>query len=112
MKCVFVVEIEEYFEGSRKDFSVNLHTPGTDFQQRVWNALLNIPYGTTSTYQQQAERLKRPTAVRAIASANGYNRISIVVPCHRVIGKDGSLTGNGGGLERKKWLLEHERKNG
>ena len=106
------VEIEEYFEGSRKDFSVNLHTPGTDFQQRVWNALLNIPYGTTSTYQQQAERLKRPTAVRAIASANGYNRISIVVPCHRVIGKDGSLTGYGGGLERKKWLLEHERKNG
>lgn len=106
------VEIEEYFEGSRKEFSVNLHTPGTDFQQRVWNALLNIPYGTTSTYQQQAERLNRPTAVRAIASANGHNRISIVVPCHRVIGKDGSLTGYGGGLERKKWLLEHERKNG
>lgn len=106
------VEIEEYFEGSRKEFSVNLHTPGTDFQQRVWNALLNIPYGTTSTYQQQAERLNRPTAVRAIASANGHNRISIVVPCHRVIGKDGSLAGYGGGLERKKWLLEHERKNG
>ncbi|WP_305039575.1 bifunctional transcriptional activator/DNA repair enzyme AdaA [Fulvivirga ulvae] len=105
------VEIEEYFEGSRKEFSVSLHTPGTDFQQQVWSALLNIPYGTTSTYQQQAERLYRPTAVRAIASANGHNRISIVVPCHRVIGKDGSLTGYGGGLERKKWLLEHERKN-
>lgn len=105
------VEMDEYFRGSRKIFNVSLHTPGTDFQQQVWTALLKIPYGTTSTYQQQAERLYRPTAVRAIASANGHNRISIIIPCHRVIGKDGSLTGYGGGLERKKWLLDHERKN-
>ncbi|MBL6449350.1 bifunctional transcriptional activator/DNA repair protein Ada [Fulvivirga sp. 29W222] len=103
-------ELHEYFQGTRKEFNVSLHTPGTDFQQQVWNALLKIPYGTTSTYQQQAERLYKPKAARAIASANGHNRISIIVPCHRVIGKDGSLTGYGGGLERKRWLLDHERK--
>lgn len=77
----------------------------------VWDYLQNIEYGETSTYQQQAENINNPKAVRAVASANGFNRISIIIPCHRVIGKDGKLTGYGGGLERKKWLLEHENKN-
>ena len=88
-----------------------LHFPGTDFQKSVWNVLREIPYGSTWSYQDQAVKLNHPRAVRAVASANGKNRIAIVIPCHRVIGKDGSLTGYGGGLERKKWLLEHERKN-
>ena len=101
-------ELKEYFEGTRKEFSVPLHTPGTEFQNSVWKILQHIPYGETRSYQQQAESLNKPKAVRAVASANGQNRISILIPCHRVIGKDGSLTGYGGGLERKKWLLEHE----
>ena len=104
-------ELAEYFNGNRQHFEVKLHTPGTAFQQVVWQALQEIPYGQTSTYQRQAEKLSIPNAVRAVASANGHNRISIILPCHRVIGKDGNLTGYGGGLERKKWLLEHERKN-
>lgn len=104
-------EIAEYFEGKRKTFNVKLETPGTDFQNLVWHYLQKIEYGNTSTYQQQAEKINNPKAVRAVASANGFNRISIIIPCHRVIGKDGKLTGYGGGLERKKWLLEHEQKN-
>jgi len=104
-------EIKEYFEGSRKKFEVKLETPGTDFQNSVWNCLQQIEYGTTTTYQKQAEKINNPKAIRAVASANGYNRISIVVPCHRVIGKDGKMTGYGGGIERKKWLIEHERNN-
>ncbi|MDP8171231.1 methylated-DNA--[protein]-cysteine S-methyltransferase [Pasteurella skyensis] len=104
-------EIAEYFEGTRKTFDVKLNTPGTDFQQSVWNALQEIEYGTTTTYQTQAEKINNPKAIRAVASANGYNRISIIIPCHRVIGKNGKLTGYGGGIERKKWLIEHERKN-
>ncbi|MHC5363192.1 bifunctional transcriptional activator/DNA repair enzyme AdaA [Myroides sp. LJL110] len=103
-------EITEYFEGKRKVFTVKLETPGTEFQNLVWNYLQKIEYGTTSTYQQQAENIQNPKAIRAVASANGYNRISIIIPCHRVIGKDGKLTGYGGGLERKKWLIEHEQK--
>ena len=103
-------ELKEYFEGSRKVFSVPLDTPGTEFQNSVWNHLKNISYGETASYQQQAERLHKPKAVRAVASANGVNRVSIIIPCHRVIGKNGNLTGYGGGLERKKWLLEHEKK--
>tara|TARA_R110002073_G_scaffold68128_3_gene169237 strand:- start:23019 stop:24074 length:1056 start_codon:yes stop_codon:yes gene_type:complete len=102
-------EITEYFAGKRKTFTVALDTPGTTFQNSVWNLLQTIPYGETRSYQQQAERLGKPTAVRAVASANGYNRISIIIPCHRVIGKDGNLTGYGGGLERKKWLLNFEK---
>ncbi|MCL6415075.1 methylated-DNA--[protein]-cysteine S-methyltransferase [Aestuariirhabdus sp. Z084] len=102
-------ELEEYFSGQRHTFEVQLDAPGTDFQQRVWQALHSIPYGTTASYQQQAEALQRPNAVRAVASANGHNRISIMIPCHRVIGKNGKLTGYGGGLERKRWLLDHER---
>ncbi|MRM83098.1 bifunctional transcriptional activator/DNA repair enzyme AdaA [Riemerella anatipestifer] len=104
-------EIAEYFKGTRKTFEVELETPGTDFQNLVWNYLQKIEYGKTLTYQQQAENINKPKAIRAVASANGFNRISIIIPCHRVIGKDGKLIGYGGGLERKKWLLEHEQKN-
>jgi O-6-methylguanine DNA methyltransferase len=103
-------QLKEYFEGKRKEFSVSLITPGTEFQQAVWKELLNIPYGSTRSYQEQAVALNRPDSVRAVANANGMNRISIVIPCHRVIGTDGHLTGYGGGLKRKKWLLDHEKK--
>ncbi|MCP4633156.1 MAG: methylated-DNA--[protein]-cysteine S-methyltransferase [candidate division Zixibacteria bacterium] len=105
------MEIVEYFKGKRKTFSVTLETPGTEFQKNVWKILQEIPYGETWSYQQQAIRLNKPKAVRAVASANGNNRISIIIPCHRVIGKDGNLTGYGGGLERKKWLIDFERSN-
>jgi AraC family transcriptional regulator of adaptative response/methylated-DNA-[protein]-cysteine methyltransferase len=104
-------ELAEYFGKTRKSFTVPLHTPGTEFQQAVWQELQKIPYGTTVSYKQQARALHKPEAVRAVANANGRNRISIVIPCHRVIGEDGSLTGYGGGLPRKKWLLDFE-KNG
>jgi AraC family transcriptional regulator, regulatory protein of adaptative response / methylated-DNA-[protein]-cysteine methyltransferase len=104
-------ELAEYFSGSRKEFSVKLITPGSEFQQSVWNALKEIPYGESRSYHQQAVLLNKPNAVRAVASANGNNRIAIVIPCHRVIGKNGNLTGYSGGLERKKWLLEHEKRN-
>jgi AraC family transcriptional regulator of adaptative response/methylated-DNA-[protein]-cysteine methyltransferase len=103
-------ELGEYFQGTRRSFGVKLDTPGTDFQRQVWSALLEIPYGTTVSYQGQAEAIGRPAAVRAVASANGRNRVAIVIPCHRVIGSDGSLTGYAGGLERKRWLLDHERR--
>lgn len=104
-------ELQEYFEGKRIKFDVKLHTPGSDFQKAVWNFLLQVPYGTTVSYMEQAIKLSAPKAVRAVASANGHNRVCIVIPCHRVIGSDGSLTGYSGGLERKRWLLEHESKN-
>jgi O-6-methylguanine DNA methyltransferase len=102
-------ELTEYFGKARKSFTVPLHTPGTEFQQAVWHKLQKIPYGTTVSYKQQARALHKPEAVRAVANANGRNRISIVIPCHRVIGEDGSLTGYGGGLPRKKWLLDFEK---
>ncbi|MEZ4886343.1 MAG: methylated-DNA--[protein]-cysteine S-methyltransferase [Chitinophagales bacterium] len=105
-------ELTEYFAGTRQTFEVRLLTPGTAFQQSVWRELLKIPYGTTRSYQAQAEKLGKPKAVRAVANANGCNRIAIVIPCHRVIGKNGHLTGYAGGLERKKWLLEHEGRHG
>ena len=101
-------EIKEYFDGKRTSFDVALHTPGTEFQNQVWNSLKQIQYGTTTSYNQLAARLNKPTAIRSVARANGFNRISIVVPCHRVIGKDGNLTGYGGGIERKKWLIDFE----
>ena len=104
-------ELKEYFEGLRKDFTFSLDSPGTEFQITVWKGLESIPYGTTSSYLEQATKLNKPKAVRAVASANGFNRIAIVIPCHRVIGKDGKLTGYGGGLERKRWLLNHEIEN-
>lgn len=103
-------ELAEYFEGKRTTFEVALHTPGTDFQNQVWKQLQQIPLGQTTTYQDLAATIDNPKAVRAVASANGYNRIAIMVPCHRVIGKDGQLRGYGGGLERKQWLLEHEKR--
>ncbi|MGO2354233.1 MAG: bifunctional transcriptional activator/DNA repair enzyme AdaA [Marinomonas foliarum] len=105
-------ELAEYFSGKRSEFNVPLHTPGTDFQNAVWQMLGTIPFGETASYQEQATRLNNPKAVRAVARANGMNRVAIVIPCHRVIGKDGSLTGYAGGLERKRWLLDHEKAHG
>ncbi len=105
------IEIREYFSGERKQFDLPLHTPGTDFQQSVWKGLQDIPYGQTRSYKQQAEYLGKPNAIRAVASANGQNRIAIIIPCHRVIGSDGSLVGYGGGLHRKEWLLNFEKQN-
>lgn len=105
------VQLQEYFNGKRKEFSVPLHTPGTDFKNKVWTALQRIPYGQTKSYKEQAAAIGSPESVRAVANANGMNRISILIPCHRVIGSDGQLTGYGGGLWRKKHLLELEEKN-
>lgn len=102
-------ELKEYFDGKRKQFTVPLHTPGTDFQQSVWEILKEISYGETRSYKQQAIKLNKPKAVRAVASANGNNRVAIIIPCHRVIGENGDLTGYAGGLSRKKWLLDHEK---
>ena len=103
-----VSQLNDYFEGKRTRFDCKLNPQGTDFQKRVWNALLDIPFGKTRTYLEQAKTLGDVKAIRAVASANGKNPLWIVVPCHRVIGSDGSLTGYAGGLWRKKWLLEHE----
>jgi len=103
-----VTQLQEYFEGKRSTFNMKISPKGTDFQKRVWNELLNIPFGKTLNYQQIANKLGDPKVIRAAASANGKNPISIIIPCHRVIGSDGSLTGYAGGLHRKKWLLEHE----
>ena len=102
-------ELEEYFEGKRKDFTVPLSPVGTDFQKKVWEILRTIPYGTTRSYQQQADILGNPKAVRAVANANGLNKISIIIPCHRVIGTNGTLTGYSGGIWRKQKLLELEK---
>ncbi|MFA8343714.1 MAG: bifunctional transcriptional activator/DNA repair enzyme AdaA [Rhodothermaceae bacterium] len=104
------VELKEYFAGKRIKFDVPLVFPGTEFQMKVWKELLNVPFGKTRSYKEQAVALKNENGIRAVAKANGDNRISILIPCHRIIGSDGSLTGYGGGVERKKWLLEHERK--
>jgi AraC family transcriptional regulator of adaptative response/methylated-DNA-[protein]-cysteine methyltransferase len=104
-------ELRGYFEGTLKEFTVPLNTPGTPFQKEVWKELMNIKYGTTRSYLEQSIALGNPGAIRAVAGANGMNRVSIIIPCHRVIGSDGSLTGYGGGLKRKKWLLDHEKKH-
>jgi methylated-DNA-[protein]-cysteine S-methyltransferase len=101
-------ELIEFFSGRRKTFTVPVHQEGTEFQKRVWSELLEIPFGKTATYLDMAKRMGDPKATRAIAAANGKNNISIIVPCHRVIGSDKSLTGYSGGLWRKKWLLQHE----
>ena len=101
-------QLNEYFEGKRKKFDIPLVTPGTDFQQKVWQKLLDIPYGETRSYKQQSIAVGNLGAIRAVGTANGANRISIIVPCHRVIGEDGNLTGYGGGLKRKRWLLDFE----
>lgn len=102
-------QLEEYFAGTRQGFDLSLDLRGTSFQVRAWSALAEIPYGTTVSYGEQARRLGVPRAMRAIGAANGRNPLPIVLPCHRVIGADGSLTGYGGGLDVKQWLLTHER---
>lgn len=103
------IQLEEYFRGERTEFDLELSLRGTPFQVDVWKALTRIPFGTTVSYGELARTLARPDAVRAVGSANGRNRIVIIIPCHRVIGADGSLTGFGGGLPRKRLLLELER---
>ncbi len=105
-------ELSEYFDRSRKLFSVVLDTPGTVFQLKVWEELKMIPFGTTRSYKQQAIQIHHPTAMRAVARANGMNRVAIVIPCHRVIGENGHLTGYAGGIWRKKWLLDMEADTG
>jgi methylated-DNA-[protein]-cysteine S-methyltransferase len=107
-----ICQLAEYFSGSRRDFDVPLSFQGTEFQLRVWRMLTTIQYGDTCSYGDLARRLDNPGASRAVGLANGRNPISIIVPCHRVIGADGSLTGYGGGLERKRWLLAHEGLHG
>jgi AraC family transcriptional regulator of adaptative response/methylated-DNA-[protein]-cysteine methyltransferase len=102
-------ELAEYFAGARREFSVPLEYPGTEFQRRVWDELLQIPYGETRSYEQLARSVGNPRAVRAVGRANGLNRIAIVIPCHRVVNKSGQLGGYGGGLRRKEWLLDLER---
>lgn len=101
-------ELDEYFAGTRREFTIPLDLRGTPFQRRVWNLLLAIPCGATRTYGDLARELGDAGATRAVGAANGRNRVSIIVPCHRVIAADGTLWGYGGGLERKRWLLEHE----
>jgi methylated-DNA-[protein]-cysteine S-methyltransferase len=103
-----ISQLHEYFDGQRNDFSFKMNPQGTDFQQKVWLELLNIPFGKTMSYLDLSKKMGDVKAIRAVASANGKNPLWIVVPCHRVIGTDGSLTGYAGGLWRKKWLLEHE----
>lgn len=103
-----VTQLEEYFQGDRKEFQIPLNPQGTAFQKKVWKLLETIPFGSTRSYQDMANDLGDPKVIRAAASANGKNPIAIIIPCHRVIGSDGSLTGYAGGLHRKKWLLEHE----
>lgn len=105
-KCV--QQLDEYFSGTRTAFDLKLNPQGTNFQQQVWNELQQISFGKTRTYLEQSKKLGNPKAIRAVAAANGKNPIWIVIPCHRVIGSDGSLIGYAGGLWRKKWLLAHE----
>ena len=105
-------QLDDYFEGKRTKFTLPLHLGGTDFQNAVWTSLQRIPYGHTITYRDLAARIGRPAAIRAAGAANGANPLPIVVPCHRVIGSNGSLTGFGGGIEAKRFLLVHEQKFG
>ena len=103
-----VNQIAKYFDGTLKEFSVTLKPEGTEFQKRVWNEIIKIPYGKTISYMDLSKKLGDIKSIRAVANANGKNPIWIIIPCHRVIGSDGSLTGYAGGLHRKKWLLDHE----
>lgn len=104
-------QLDDYFSGQRLEFNLPLAPEGTGFQQQVWSALLNIPYGQTSSYGEVAKSIRRPNAGRAVGAANGANPIPVIIPCHRVIGQDGSLTGFGGGLDIKRWLLAHEQRH-
>ncbi|MBT8394966.1 MAG: methylated-DNA--[protein]-cysteine S-methyltransferase [Bacteroidia bacterium] len=103
-----VIQLDEYFNGKRHQFNLKLNPMGTEFQKKVWNELLNIPFGKTLTYLDLSKKVGNTKAIRAVANANAKNPIWIIIPCHRVIGADGSLTGYAGGLHRKKWLLDHE----
>lgn len=103
-----VLQLDEYFSGKRTEFTLKLNPIGTDFQQSVWKELQKVPFGKTRTYLEQSKEIGDAKAIRAVATANGKNPIWIVIPCHRIIGSDGSLTGYAGGLWRKKWLLNHE----
>jgi len=103
-------QLNEYFAGKRKEFTVPIYQEGSEFQESVWAELIKIPFGKTVSYNDIAASLNNPKSIRAVGSANGKNQISIIVPCHRVIGSDGSLTGYAGGLWRKEWLLKHEAK--
>jgi len=103
-----IVQLDNYFAGTLKEFDLPLHFIGTDFQKQVWNALLQIPFGKTLSYSALSEKINNPGAIRAVASANGGNAISIIIPCHRIIGADGNLTGYAGGLPAKKKLLQLE----
>ena len=105
-----VDQLIEYFQGKRKNFTVPVYQDGTDFQQIVWNELLGIPYGRTISYQTLSKKIGDVKAIRAVGTTNGKNKIGVIVPCHRVIGSNGDLTGYAGGLWRKKWLLDHELK--
>jgi methylated-DNA-[protein]-cysteine S-methyltransferase len=107
-----IQQLDEYFKGTRTEFDLPLSPEGTSFQQKVWHELLKIEYATTITYLQLAKRLGNVKSIRAAASSNGKNPIGIIIPCHRVVGADGKLTGYAGGLHRKQWLLEHEAKWG
>lgn len=104
-----IVQLNEYFAGTRRTFDLMLDPIGTEFQVQAWDALRRIPYGTTVNYAEQATSMGHPSAVRAVGTANGRNPLGIVVPCHRVVGKDGSLAGFAGGLDAKRWLLDHEQ---
>lgn len=103
-------QLDEYFKGERESFELSMHATGTHFQQNVWEEVMKLPYGKTSSYEDLARRLGDIKVIRAAASANGRNPLPIVVPCHRIIGKDGSMTGYSGGIWRKKWLLDFEQR--
>lgn len=105
-ECLY--QLEEYFKGIRKEFGIKLNPQGSEFQKKVWNELLTVPFGKTSTYLTISRQIGDSKATRAVGNANGSNPISIIIPCHRVIGSNGKLTGYGGGLWRKEWLLNHE----
>jgi len=108
-RCRIVArQVQEYFSGRRKAFDLALAPDGTDFQRKVWSALVGVPYGERASYSDIAIAVGRPEAVRAVGAANGANPIAVVVPCHRIVGRDGSLTGYGAGLPVKRWLLDHE----
>ena len=108
-KCL--LQLDDYFEGGRTVFDIKLDPQGTPFQKSVWKALCSVPFGKTKTYLEQSKQLGNPEALRAVAAANGKNPIWIVIPCHRIIGSSGLLTGYAGGMSRKKWLLNHENPN-
>jgi len=105
-----VRQLDEYFSGRRTGFDVPVQQQGTEFQQNVWNVLTDIPFGTTVSYGDVAKMVNNPKSARAIGAANGQNKVWIIVPCHRVIGANGALTGYAGGIERKKWLITHEKR--